>query len=254
MTKYQRAYVPMKVITITNGGYGEGSGHPYSYALDLAGKDSGKDPVFAPFDCKVTGLYQPKTKDGKIDTGHAPEVWLTSTQPVLCANGYYGIMTISLTHSKETYNLKKGQKFKQFDVVLHEGNQGVSYGNHIHMELSKGDCPGWDIITKKGKKYYVNKNKVKPDEYLFATEDTVIRQEVTKGKRYHFKKESEMTYKVCNVPSEPLIIRSKPFPLGKKIGELYNKDEVIKFNDNKQCLIYHYGCLGYTPKKYLKKK
>jgi len=60
-----------------------------------------------------------------------------------------------------------------------------------------------------------------------------------------------MTYLVYNVPSEPLIIRSKPYPLGHKIGELYNGDEVIKFND--KALIYHYECLGYTSKKYLKK-
>lgn len=249
---YQRAYVPMKYITVTNG-YGEGSGHPYSYAIDLAGKDSGKDPVFAPFDCKVTKLYTPKTKTGKIDTSHAPEVWITSTKPVLCANGYYGIMTMSLTHSRETYNLKVGQKFKQGDTILHEGNQGVSQGNHIHMELTKGDKVGWDTITKKGKTYYVNKNRVKPEEYLFATKDAIIKQEVKNGKRYHFKKESEITYKVYNVPSEPLIIRSKPFPLGKKIGELRNGNEVLKFNDSSQCLIYHYEHLGYTPKKYLKK-
>lgn len=249
---YQRAYVPMKCITVTNG-YGEGSGHPYSYAIDLAGKDSGKDPVFAPFDCKITKLYTPKTKTGKIDTSHAPEVWITSTKPVLCANGYYGVMTMSLTHSKETYNLKVGQKFKQGDIILHEGNQGVSQGNHIHMELTKGDKVGWDIITKKGKTYYVNKNRVKPEEYLFATKDAIIKQEVKNGKRYHFKKESEITYKVYNVPSEPLIIRSKPFPLGKKIGELRNGNEVLKFNDSSQCLIYHYEHLGYTPKKYLKK-
>ena len=249
---YQRAYVPMKVINVTNG-YGPGTGHPYSYAIDLAGKDEGQDPVFAPFDCKVTKLYQPKTKSGNIDTSRSPEVWITSTRPVLCSNGYYGVMTMSLTHSRETYNLKLGQKFKQGETILHEGKQGVSYGNHIHMELTKGDKVGWDIITKNGNTYYVNKNKVKPDEYLFATKDSIIKREVKNGKRYHFKKESEMTYLVQGVPSEPLIIRSKPYPLGKKIGELYNGDEVLKFNDNTQCLIYHYEHLGYTPKKYLKK-
>lgn len=247
---YQRAYVPMKYIKITNG-YGDGTGHPYSYALDLAGKDGGKDEVFAPFDCKVTKLYQPRTKSGKIDTSRAPEVWLTSTKPVLCSNGYYGIMTMSLTHSPEVYNMKLGQKFKQFNTVCHEGSQGVSNGNHIHLELSKGEEAGWDILTKNGKKYYVNKNRVKPEEYLFAIEDAVYLQETKQRKTYHFKKESEMTYLVHNVPSEPLIIRSKPYPLGHKIGELYNGDEVIKFND--KALIYHYECLGYTSKKYLKK-
>lgn len=250
---YQRAYVPMKYIKITNG-YGDGTGHPYSYALDLAGQDGGQDVVFAPFDCKVTKLYQPRTKSGAIDKTHSPEVWITSTKPVLCANGYYGYMTVSLTHSPEVYNMKIGQTFKQFETVCHEGSQGVGKGNHIHLEVSKGTEAGWDILKRNGKTYYVNKNRVKPEEYLFATEDAVILRETYNGKTYHFKKESEMTYVVYNVPSEPLIIRSKPYPLGKKIGELYNGNEVIKFNDNTQCLVYHYEHLGYTPKKYLKKK
>lgn len=249
---YQRAYFPMKVITITNG-YGNGTGHPYSYALDIAGKDGGKDEVYAFADCKVTKLYQPRLKNGKIDTSHSPEVWLTSTKPVLCANGYYGIMTMSLTHSSDVYNMKLGQTFKQGQVVCHEGNQGISYGNHIHMELSKGSAVGWDKVIKNGKTYYINKDKVKPEEYLFARENAVVKQETKNGKTYHFKKESEMTYKVFGVPSEPLLIRSKPYPLGKKIGELRNGNEVIKFNNNTQCLIYHYEHLGYTPKKYLKK-
>ena len=247
---YQRAYVPMKYIKITNG-YGSGTGHPYSYALDLAGEDTGKDEVFAPFDCKVTKLYQPRTASGKIDTTHSPEVWLTSTKKVLCSNGYYGILTMSLTHSPEIYNMKLGQEFKQFTTVCHEGSQGVGKGNHIHLELSKGDSPGWDILTKNGKKYYVNKNRIKPEEYLFAREDAVILQETKNNKTYHFKKESEMTYKVHNVPSEPLIVRSQPYPLGQKIGGLHNGDEVIKFNN--KALIYHYELLGYTSNKYLKK-
>ena len=84
---FERAYFPMKVINISQK-YGTGS-HRLGYALDLSGASSDKESVFAPFNCRVSKLYQPK--DTKK---HANTVWLTSTNKVLCPNGYYGYLTI----------------------------------------------------------------------------------------------------------------------------------------------------------------
>lgn len=59
---YERAYFPMKILNLSQG-YGAGtSTHVYSYALDFCGKDSGRDDVYAPFDCKVTKRIS--SKDG----------------------------------------------------------------------------------------------------------------------------------------------------------------------------------------------
>ena len=103
------------------------------------------------------------------------------------------------------------------------------------------------------KKYgeYVNVNRIKPEDYLFITSDTTVVNEKYKLKSYHFYKESELTYKVVGVPSEPLYIRSKT--TDKVIGKLYNGNEVLKFDNNRRCLVYHYEALGLTYKKYLKK-
>ena len=240
---YQRAYFPTKTIKLTQG-YGKKSGsHVYSYALDLGGVYR----PFAPFDCKVTKIYKPKS------VKKSREVWLTSTKKVLCANGYYGYLTVSITHPAGIINMRLGKTYKQFDDlgITTAEMTGTNSGSHVHLEVSKGSDAGWDekIIKKYGE--YVNVNKVKPEEYLFVVKDGKITDNEYKGDYYKFIKESDITYKVTGVPSEPLIIRTKPYPLGHKIGELYNGNEVLKFND--KALVYHYDCLGYTSKKYLKK-
>lgn len=245
---YQRAYFPMKVINITQGYGSKSSTHKYSYALDLAGKDGGADEVFAPFDCKVTKLYQPKNTKTS-----APTVWLTSTKKVLCANGYYGYLTIALTHASEIMKMKIGQTFKQFEFVCKENKLGNASGNHIHMELSTGTKAGWEVV----KGNYVNINRVKPEQYLFVKEDSVIKNTTYKGVSYKLIKESDITYKVTGVPSEPLLIHTRADYKASSVLDkkgLKNGDEVIKFkNVGSMSLIYNYSRLGYTATKYLKK-
>lgn len=245
---YQRAYFPTNHIYLGQG-YGLLSGsHKHSYALDL----SGNYKPFAPFDCKVTKLYLPKKKDGTLDTSHAFEVWLTSTKKVLCANGVYDYLTMSITHPKGIRKLELGQTFKQFDLLgfSTEEMTGTYNGNHIHLELSLGKKAGWDKQIEEKYNDYVNVNKVKPEEYLFITNNSVVLNNKYKLKTYNFIKEKDITYKVVGVPSEPLYIRDKD---KKIIGKLYNGNEVLKFNNNIRCLVYHYESLGYTPRKYLKK-
>lgn len=240
---YQRAYFPTKTIDLSQG-YGVlSSTHKHSYALDLYGV---YEP-FAPFDCEVTKVYKP------TNTLKAREVWLTSTKKVLCANGYYGYLTLSITHPAGIYKLKVGDRFKQFQSlgISTASMTGTYSGPHCHIELSLGKEAGWDskIIEKYGE--YVNVNKIKPEEYLFAVSDAVIKRNTYKLKKYDFIKETDITYKVVGVPSEPLMIRDKN---GNAIGKLYNGNEVLRFDNKTKCLVYHYEVLGYTYKKYLKKK
>lgn len=243
MTKYQRAYFPMKEIKIVQG-YGKGTySHKYGYPIDMNGKGATTiENVYAPFDCKVTKLYQPK--DTKT---HANTVWLTSAQKVLCVNGYYGYLTMSITHPSEISKMKLGTKYKQGTLICKEGSTGKAQAPHIHLELAKGEKAGWH--SDHGQ--WVIDNGVKPEEYLFVPDEAKIYKSNFNGKLGPLIKEKDITYKVAGVPSQPLIIRSLPYPLGKKIGELRNGDEVIKFNNLAK--IYHYGILGYTSNKYLKK-
>lgn len=249
---YQRAYIPMKVISISQG-YGESSStHKLSYALDFSGVDEGRDDIYAPFDCKITKLYQPGDTEK-----HANTVWLTSTKKVLSPNGYYGYLTISITHPDEISGMKLGQEFKQGEVVCKEGRTGSATGNHMHLEVSKGTTANWSLEKNGNYAEYVITNPVKIEEYLFLREDAIVRNNTYKGTKYNFIKESEITYKVKNVPSEPLLVHEKnDYDKASvlKEGFLYNGDDVIKFYDiGSMSYIYHYEMMGYVAKKYLSK-
>ena len=237
---YQRAKWCCPTVNITQG-YGiTSSSHKKGYPLD----NGGIFTLIAPFDCKVSKLY--------VQKGHSYEVWLTSTKKVLCSNGVYDYLTLSITHPKDIAKLKIGQTFKQGESLKISTKEmtGAYTGPHAHIELSLGKKAGWDSNLAK-KDIYVNVNAVPPQDYLFIDNNTKIVNEKYHLKTYHFYTEKELTYRVVGVPSEPLYIRSKT--TDKVIGKLYNGDEVIKFDNKTRCLVYHYEALGLTYKKYLKK-
>lgn len=251
---YQRSYFPMETLNLTQGYGANTSTHRLSYALDFAGKDTGKDKVFAPFDCKVSKLYQPKDT-----TNHANTVWLTSTRKVLCPNGYYGYLTMSITHPSEISKMKLGKVYRQGEVICSEGKTGGSTGNHIHLELAKGTTAGWSRKTDGKYSEYVIKNKVKPEEYLFLRENCKVKKDTYKNKKYKFYKESELIYVVTGVDEPPLNIHKTPDFKKSTISNqgvcLKNGDEVINFfKKNKSYYIYHYEAMGYVATNYLKKK
>ena len=249
---YQRAYFPMDVINISQGYGSKSSTHKLSYAIDLSGDSKDSENVYAPFDCKITKLYQP----GDIEK-HANTVWLTSTKKVLSPNGSYGYLTISLTHPKEISNMKLGTKYKQGELICKEGKTGNATGNHVHIEVAIGKTAGWSKKTDGNYSEYVILNKVKPEDYLFVKEDSIIKNIEYKGDDYKLVKESELTYTVKDVPSEPLNVHKTPDFKSSTVLKnkgLYNGDEVIKFYDNGDLsYIYHYEIMGYVSSNYLKK-
>ena len=216
----QRAYFPMNVINLTQGYGDKTSTHKYSYALDLAGKDSGSDDVFAPFDCKITKLYQPSdTKN------HANTVWLTSLNEVECANGYKGYLTISITHPSEISKMKLGTIYKQGDKICTEGKTGNASGNHIHLEVGKGKNCGWENI----KNNWIITNKVKPEEYLFIKKNSTIKNDTYKGDKYNFIVEKDDPIFEDN--TNDYVIQS-----GDTLTKIANKfntsvDELVKLNN-----------------------
>lgn len=238
---YQRAYFPSNKVNLTQG-YGLLSySHQHTYALDLGGVQK----LFAPFDCVVKKVYKEK--------GHSYEVWLASKKKVLCANGYYGKITITITHPKKIEKLKVGQEFKQFEDLGIDTSEmtGVSTGSHYHLEVGTGTQSGWDSAVAKKYGKYVIPNAVPPQDYLFVADNATIGNNKYKLKTYNFIKEKDITYQVYRVPSEPLYIRDEK--TNKIIGKLYNGNEVLKFNNKTRCLVYHYEALGLTYKKYLRK-
>lgn len=170
----------MKYYNLTQG-YINSSTHKGTYAIDTSGKDSGKDAIYAPFDCRVTKLY--------IKNGHAYTVWLTSLNKVLCANGKQEYLTLMIAHPEDIANLHIGQIFKQGQIVCHEGKTGNATGNHAHLELGIGTC-GWHK-NKYG--IYTIDNPVKIEQYLALPNDCIVKNEIYKGNTYHLKRENEVS-------------------------------------------------------------
>ena len=248
---YQRAYFPMRYLNVSQGYGNNSSTHKLSYAIDFSGRDSGRDEVYAPFDCRVSKVYKPSNTNTSATT-----IWLTSTRKVLCRNGYYGYLTMSITHPIEIMNINVGRTYRQGDYMFREGNTGNASGYHIHIELAKGTYANWERRTSGSYSEYVISNRVRLQDYLFLRENTIIINETYRGVRYDFKKESDLTYVVSGVPSEPLLVhRESNYSRNNVIGGLRNGDEVIRFYDrNGMGYIYHYEMMGYVAGNYLKKK
>ena len=250
---YQRAYFPMNILNISQGYGNSSSTHKLSYAFDFNGDSSKKENVYAPFDCKITKLYQPKNTKRNANT-----VWLTSTRKVLCPNGYYGFLTISITHPEEISRMKLGKRYRQGEILCTEGKTGQATGNHIHLEVARGKTAGWTLKRQGNYSEYVILNKVKPEEYLFLPERCIIKKAEYKGKKYNFVKESMLTYIIKGVLDEPLNVHRqanfRPDTIIKGKG-LKNNDEVIKFYQKGHlAYIYHYETLGFVALRYLQKK
>lgn len=122
------ALFPMEYLNVTQGRYNNFSHKGYN-ATDLAGKDTGIDPVIAPFTCRI--LW----KDPYQKTG----VGLTNVYRVLLANGRVvgpGELFILLWHDNYIDDLYVGQIIPQGQIFYHEGTAGWATGNHVHIELS----------------------------------------------------------------------------------------------------------------------
>ena len=154
--------------------------------------------------------------------------------------------------------MKKGTKYKQGEKICTTSKMtGNATGNHVHIEVAKGKESGWSKKTSGKYSEYVILNKVKAEDYLFVKEDSTIKKKAYKNKNYNFIKESDITYVVKNVPSEPLNVRGSTSLNNTKniIGGLTNGEEVIKFYDKgNMSYIYHYEMMGYAANRYLIKK
>lgn len=128
MTQYVK--FPMNYMNITQGVNGSYS-HRGLFAIDNAGKDSGKDNAFAPFDCIIKRIW---------NGSHT--VWVESTSKVQFADGTIDYCTMSLTHDNYVADLREGQKLKQGQVFYQEGDFGNATGNHVHIEVARGKFTG----------------------------------------------------------------------------------------------------------------
>lgn len=126
----QKAILMMDYLNITQKGGGEFS-HKGDKAIDISGKDGGKDALKAPFTGVIKRIYT-----------NVNAVWLESLEKVKYADGTEDYMTIMTLHDNDVSNLYVGQKINQGEVYYNEGSKGYVTGNHIHLAVGKGKFSG----------------------------------------------------------------------------------------------------------------
>ena len=136
---------PFKNMRITQGYTGTTShlphttGTPKDYPIDEAGKDTGRDPIYAPCKMVIKRIYG-------VGTSGTNTLWLESTEKEKLANGKIDYITLMLTHPNDS-DLKRltvGQTFKKGEIICYEGTDGAT-GNHIHLSVGMGKykANGW---------------------------------------------------------------------------------------------------------------
>ena len=168
MTKNYMIY-PMKNMRITCNYYcGSHKNHNTNvsdnridYPIDDAGIDSNKDPIYCPCDeMKVTAVR------GVGDSKTTNTIWLVSTSKVI-APTFSDIAFMTLTHSNDDdiKNIKVGDIYKRGDIICHEGTDGYTTGNHIHLVCGKGYSDNWH--SNSNNSLVINGDCLKPEDVFF---------------------------------------------------------------------------------------
>lgn len=147
---------PMKTLRITQGcgvaidGVAASTySHKGQKAYDIAGIDGGKEPVYAPFSCKVMRIYNGSTTSSKCNF-----TWYANTKYVMCADGAIrapGNLFFMTAHcdtdNMNKYGIKVGAVFAQGFICGYEGN-ATNVGTHCHIAFGEGtwDGKGWHSI------------------------------------------------------------------------------------------------------------
>lgn len=162
----QKALFPMTTLRITQDENGATS-HKGSLAMDLGGKDTGSDKIYAPCDLSVV----------RIRTNSSHETYLESAEPVLWADGTVDYMSFTMMHDNYiNSNCKVGSIIPQGAYFMDEGGFGGGkvnkFGTHCHLEVSKGKSTKSQFKNSYGT--WQTANQVHIYNALFVSADCTI--------------------------------------------------------------------------------
>jgi len=197
----QVALFPMQTMRVTQSP-DEGFSHKGTKNIDIAGKDSGIENLYAP--CDLTCVQNNNT------SYHTVIFW--SDEKVMLADGSVDYISIRVLHDNDVKDTPVGKKFKQGDVFYQEGTAGYATGNHVHLCVAKGHtkrvvkhASGWSDLS----------GSIMPND-AFLVNDTII------------KDDGGLKWKTFVEPVEP----EAPFKVGdrvKVIGVRYATKQLIPF-------------------------
>lgn len=113
------------------------SGTPADYPIDEGCEDRGRSYMYCPCDeVEVKRIYGVGNKGTNT-------LWLTSTSPVLFADGTEDYFTMLVIHPDDSSlkNLREGRKFTRGEKICAEGKDGTS-AYHFHFSIGKGKPTG----------------------------------------------------------------------------------------------------------------
>ncbi len=176
--------------------------HTGSWALDLGGRDLGKDWAYAPCDIVVKRIY-----------GEYNAVWFETLDKVLCADGKERKLVFLLLHidnaDRDDLGLAVGKIFRQGEKFYREGSAGA-IGNHIHLEV--GEAPfyptGWqktNIKDRTGSYVWKINKQLKPDEIFILGRDVIVMN----GGDYHWMQEDSRDNTIDSLAQENALLKQQ---------------------------------------------
>ncbi len=166
---------PLKIMNLTQGYEAHGShskGNIKDYPIDDNGGSAKKDAYFyCPCDeMVIKKIYGVGQKAGNT-------LWLESTSPVITPT-FEDYVTIMVVHpnDSEFKNKKVGQKFKRYEKIVLEGDDGNATGYHLHISVGRGRLKGsgWEENNHGAWVIKTTEGAVKPEEAFFVDSNFTI--------------------------------------------------------------------------------
>ena len=183
--------------------FGKGTySHVYRKAIDVSSAGGGSKKIYAPFSGTIKKKF---VKNERI----AYTCWFVSDNKVICADGVERYAVMMMTHPNGIANVKVGQHYKQWDYMFDDGTTG-GVAPHLDLEVAVYDSEK-DIKVD----WYNNNgswalcNAVDPFKFIVMKDDCKVLNDVYQGKKYDFKKVSEVKVK----PSDEYYVPNKSYKL-----------------------------------------
>ena len=163
----QYSKFPMKYVNVTQVPDNSFSHKGSVSAWDNAGKDTGIDDAFAPFDAEIVWKDSGSAKTG---------VLIVNLNKVSTPKGIIEprMIKLLLWHDNDISDLKVGQKLKQGEVFYQEGTAGHATGNHIHFNVGLGKYDGKYPLRKNEFGVWEIKDEIDPTKIFFLDDEHKI--------------------------------------------------------------------------------
>ncbi len=144
MIKIERPIIPLQSFRIKQGQL-RGKTHQKRHAWDLTGGGANGYEILAPTTCKIISMPSTSADIASNTVYFGSCDYEGNSACVLCGDGEVRVLTYAMTHCdnaammaelEEKFN--NGYVFSPGEKCYLEGDKGVSYGIHLHLEVAEG--------------------------------------------------------------------------------------------------------------------